>query len=100
MLRMDAKTVEKIRDKAADLLRGAQDRWSRTILEDNGTSLGRGSRGAIHARLCLGQGAAGYDRRPLHLVKAGAGGTPSFRLLALHDHFSRLHEVCDLLRSK
>jgi hypothetical protein len=41
LLRMEPRTVEKIRDRAADLLRGALDTWRRTLLVDNGRQLGR-----------------------------------------------------------
>ncbi|MBZ5618434.1 MAG: hypothetical protein LAQ69_06810 [Acidobacteriia bacterium] len=41
MLRMAPKTVEKIRDRAAELLRGKVDAWRRSLLPDNGASLGR-----------------------------------------------------------
>jgi hypothetical protein len=45
MLRMAPKTVEKIRDRAAELIRGKVDSWKRTILADNGASLGRAAAG-------------------------------------------------------
>jgi len=41
LLRMEPRTIEKIRDRAADLLRGMLDTWRRTLLADNGRQLGR-----------------------------------------------------------
>jgi hypothetical protein len=41
MLRMAPATVEKIRARAAELLRGAVDSWSRTLLAESGRVLGR-----------------------------------------------------------
>jgi hypothetical protein len=52
MLRMSPATVEKIRAKAADLLRGRLDSWSRTILTDSGMALGREA-AAAETKDCL-----------------------------------------------
>jgi len=41
MVKMEAATVEKIRNKAAELIRGKVDNWSRTMLAENGPALGR-----------------------------------------------------------
>ncbi|MFN7992464.1 MAG: hypothetical protein U0Q18_02625 [Bryobacteraceae bacterium] len=41
MLRMSAETAAKIRGRAAELIRGSVDSWSRTLLTDNGLQLGR-----------------------------------------------------------
>ncbi len=41
MLRISLETVEKVRDRAAELIRGTVDSWRRTLLADNGTALGR-----------------------------------------------------------
>jgi hypothetical protein len=41
MLRMAPKTVSKIRDRAAELIRGKVDSWRQTLLADNGPALGR-----------------------------------------------------------
>jgi hypothetical protein len=38
---MAPSTVEKIRQRASDLLRGSQDSWRATLLADNGLALGR-----------------------------------------------------------
>ena len=47
MLRMAPKTVEKIRERSAELLRGKADSWRRTILSENGRSLGRAAAGSL-----------------------------------------------------
>jgi hypothetical protein len=41
MLRMAPKTVQKIRERSGELIRGKVDAWSRSLLEDNGAQLGR-----------------------------------------------------------
>ncbi|MDR3700562.1 MAG: hypothetical protein P4L56_13045, partial [Candidatus Sulfopaludibacter sp.] len=41
MMRMAPKTVEKIRDRAAELLRGKVDAWNRHLLASNGRLLGQ-----------------------------------------------------------
>jgi len=100
MLRMDPQTVSKIRDKAADLLRGARDRWSRTMLEDNGRALGR----AVTAQAtpeCV-------SAKALLDIIDGRSTWSTREEMERHingcwhcvDHYSRLHEVCDLLRIK
>ena len=46
MLRMAPPTVEKIREKAGELLRGALSAWRRGILAENGAALGRAAAAA------------------------------------------------------
>jgi hypothetical protein len=41
MLRVSPQTVEKVRDRAAELIRGKVDAWRRTLLVENGPALGR-----------------------------------------------------------
>ena len=41
MLRVSPDTVEKVRTRSAELLRGKVDAWRRTLLADNGPALGR-----------------------------------------------------------
>ena len=41
MLRISSATVEKIRDRAAELIRSKSDSWRRTMLAENGIALGR-----------------------------------------------------------
>jgi len=52
LLRMAPATVEKIRGRAGELLRGAMDTWSRTLLAENGAALGR-SAAAAGSKDCL-----------------------------------------------
>ena len=52
MLRMSPQTADKIRSRAAELVRGSVDAWSRTLLAENGPSLGREA-AAISTRDCL-----------------------------------------------
>ena len=41
MLRFAGATVEKVRGRAAELIRGKVDAWRRTLLAENGLALGR-----------------------------------------------------------
>ncbi len=52
MLRMAPQTVQKIRDRAAELIRGKVDSWRRTLLADNGSPLGRAA-AATGGKECL-----------------------------------------------
>jgi len=52
MMRMAPVTVEKIREKAAELIRGASSGWRRTILAENGWELGRAA-AAASTKECL-----------------------------------------------
>ena len=47
MMRMSAQTAEKIRTRAADLIRGKVDAWRPSLLADNGLALGRAAAAAI-----------------------------------------------------
>jgi|SRR5581483_11094776 len=98
MLRMDAATVAKIRDKAAEMLRAGQDRWSRTMLAEGGIALGRAV--AVQKQPeCI-------PPKKLLDVIDGRSTWANREEMERHitacwycvDHFSRLHEVCDLLR--
>jgi hypothetical protein len=100
MLRMDGKTVGKIRDKAAEMLRANQDRWSRTILEDNGPALAKAVAEkstpeciSVKALLDMIDGRSTWPKRE----EAERHITGCWHCV---DHFSRMHEVCDLLRAK
>src|SRR5581483_77924 len=46
LLRMEPRTVEKIRDKAAELLRAQMDLWRRSLLAENGRPLARAATAA------------------------------------------------------
>ena len=52
LLRMAPATVTKIRDRAAELLRGAVDTWNRSLLPENGLALGRAA-AAAHTTDCV-----------------------------------------------
>src|SRR5580700_4047766 len=52
MLRMSPETAEKIRARAAELIRGGMDSWRSTVLPDNGSLLGQAA-SALSTRDCL-----------------------------------------------
>jgi hypothetical protein len=98
LLRMDRRTVEKIREKAADRLRGQIDNWSRSMLAENGAQLG-------HAAAAAGT----PDCLPPKSFLDVLDGRTTWRgreELEGHvagcwhciDHFCRLAEVLDLVR--
>jgi hypothetical protein len=98
MLRMSPPTVEKIRDRARDLLRGKVDTWSRDALVVNGAALGR-SAAAVSTPDCLSakvfldvlDGRATWRGRE-QMERHAAGCWHCV------DYFCRLVEVVDLLR--
>jgi hypothetical protein len=100
MLRMDPQTVGKIRDKASELLRAGQDRWSRTMLADNGVALGRAVTAQRQAEcvpakalLDMIDGRSTWSKREeaeRHIINCWH----------CVDAFSRMHEVCDIMRGK
>lgn len=53
LMRVAPTTVQKIRDRAGDLLRGKLDQWNRTLLADNGLTLGREAAAAAGGKDCL-----------------------------------------------
>jgi hypothetical protein len=98
MLRMAPLTVGKIRDRAADLLRGRMNAWRRTILAENGMLL---SRAAAAARGAECPGAKTFldvldgrtSWRGREEMERHVGG-------CWHciDHFCRMAEVIEVLR--
>jgi hypothetical protein len=91
-------TVEKIRGRGADLIRGKVDTWSRTLLAENGRALGRAAAAA-----------AGNECLPPKTFLDLVDGRTTWRgrdQLERHvtrcwhciDHFCRLLEVVELLR--
>ena len=98
LLRMEPRTVEKIRGKAAERLRGQMDSWRRSLLADNGRQLGRVAAGA-HAAGCL-------PAKAFLDVLDGRTTWQGREELERHvtacwyciDHFCRLAEVVELLR--
>jgi hypothetical protein len=98
LLRISPATVEKIRAKAADLIRGKMDTWRVTLPAQNGLALGRA---AAHA--------SGADCLPPKVFLDMLDGRSTWRgreELEHHvkscwhciDHFCRLVEVVELLR--
>jgi hypothetical protein len=98
MLRMSPATVEKIRDRAAELLRGHLSSWSRTMLADSGLALGREAATA-HTKDCP-------SSRVFLDVLDGRATWQGREEMERHvascwhciDHFCRMAEVIELLR--
>ena len=98
MLRMSAETVDKIRNRAADQIRGQVDAWNRALLETNGFALGRaaaaaGTRDCPPAKLFLDvlDGRATWSSR----AAIEPHVTACWHCI---DHYCRLLEVAELLR--
>jgi hypothetical protein len=98
MLRMSPATVAKIRERAAELVRGKVDAWRRGILRENGPQLGRaaaeaGGKDCLSAKVFLDvlDGRASWRGRE-EMERHVSG--------CLHcvDHFCRMAEVIELLR--
>ena len=98
MLRVSPETVEKVRDRAAELIRGQVDSWRRTLLADNGPALGREAAAAV-----------GEDCLPTKAFLDVVDGRTTWRdrdMMDRHlrtcwhcvDHFCRMLEVVNLLR--
>jgi len=98
MVKMEPKTVEKIRQRAGELIRGKVDRWSSTMLAANGPALGRAA-AAAKGKECL----------PVKAFLDLIDGRTTWRgreELERHvsqcwhcvDHFCRLVEVVEMLR--
>lgn len=98
MLRISAQTVEKVRERAAEMIRGTVDAWRRTLLAENGAALGREA-----------QAARGEDCLPAKAFLDVIEGRSVWRdreLMDQHlrgcwhcvDHFCRLVEVNEWLR--
>jgi hypothetical protein len=98
LMRMAPPTVEKIRAKAAELIRGKVDSWSQALLAENGRALGRAA-AAAKGDQCLPQ------RTFLEMVD-GRATWQARDQLERHvtgcwhciDHFCRLLEVAEMLR--
>lgn len=98
LLRMDPQTVEKIRNKAADLLRAQMDNWRRSLLLDQGASLGRAA-AAEQTDACLPPKAF-LDVLDGRTTWRGREELEQHVAGCWHciDHFCRLAEVVELLR--
>jgi hypothetical protein len=98
MLRMSPGTVAKIRDRAAELLRGQVDAWRRGLLSENGPQLGRAAAAArgddcLSAKIFLDVLDGRATWRGREEMERHVQG-------CLHciDHFCRMAEVIELLR--
>jgi hypothetical protein len=98
MLRMAPSTVAKIRERAAELLRGKSDTWRRSVLQENGKRLGQLA-AAAGGPECLPPKAfldvldgrtTWFDREQMERHV-----TACFHCV---DHFCRMAEVIELLR--
>src|SRR5579864_416396 len=98
LLRMEPRTVEKIRDKAAELIRGKVDAWRRTLLPDNGAQLGRAAEG-VSTKECL-PAKAFLDVLDGRTTWRGREDMERHVSGCWHciDHFCRMVEVVELLR--
>lgn len=98
LLRMAPATVEKIRGKAADLMRGALDTWSRDMLSENGPALGRAAAAGATGE-CLPPKTF-LDMLDGRTTWRGRGELERHTTNCWHciDHFCRLVEVVEVLR--
>jgi hypothetical protein len=98
MMRMAPKTVEKIRDRAAELLRGKADSWRRSLLVENGRALGQAA-AAGPGKECL-PAKVFLDILDGRTTWRGRETMEQHVLGCWHciDHFSRMVEVVELIR--
>lgn len=98
MLRVSPETVEKVRHRAAELIRGKVDSWRRTLLAENGPALAREAAAG-----------AGQDCLPTKAFLDVVDGRTTWRgreMMDRHllgcwhciDHFCRMLEAVHLLR--
>jgi hypothetical protein len=98
MLRMAPTTIEKIRERASELLRAAVDTWSRSVLRDNGLALGREA-AAGRTPDCV-SGRVFLDVQDGRTTWQGRNEMERHLGACWHciDHYCRLVEVIELLR--
>jgi hypothetical protein len=98
LLRMAPATVERIRAKAADLIRGKMDSWSHTLLAENGAALGRAAAAAADSE-CLSPKTF-FDLLDGRTTWHGREQMERHATRCWHciDHYCRLVEVVELLR--
>jgi hypothetical protein len=98
MLRISDATVERIRVRAAELVRGKVDRWRRTLLAENGAALGRDAASASTAD-CLPSKAFLdiLDGRTTWAVREQVDRHVTGCLHCI-DHFCRMMETIELGR--
>jgi hypothetical protein len=99
LMRVAPPTVEKIRTRAAELIRGKADSWNRSMMADNGLTLGRQAAAA-----------RGNDCLPIKALLDVLDGRTTWRekeVMERHlntcwhcvDHYARMQEVMGLLRA-
>ncbi len=98
MLNIEAGTVERVRERAEEALRGRMDRWHRGMMTDNGGILGReaaaaGTDGCVVAKTFL-------DLIDGRITWAGKKDAEQHLNGCWHciDHFCRIREVDQLMR--
>jgi hypothetical protein len=98
MVKMEPKTVEKIRHRAAELIRGKVDHWSSSMLAANGRALGRAAAAAT-GKDCLSVKAF-LDLIDGRTTWRGREEMEHHVNQCWHcvDHFCRLVEVVEMLR--
>jgi hypothetical protein len=98
LLRMDPRTVEKIRGQAAERIRGQVDTWSRSVLLDSGRTLGRAA-AASQRPECL-PAKTFLDVLDGRATWRGREQMERHVTACWHcvDHFCRLVEVLELVR--
>jgi hypothetical protein len=98
MLRMSPATVEKVRGRAAELLRGHLSSWSRSMLADSGLALGREA-AAAHTKDCPSSRVF-LDVLDGRATWQGREEMEGHVASCWHciDHFCRMAEVVELLR--
>jgi hypothetical protein len=99
MLRMSPQTAEKIRARAAELIRGSVDAWRSTLLADNGPLLGQAAT-ALSTKDCL-PAKAFFDVIDGRATWRGREEMERHAKGCWHclDHYCRLLEVVDVLRA-
>ena len=100
MLRMSAATVEQIRERGAEMIRGSVDVWRRSILADSGRALGRAA-GALGTAECL-PAKAFFDVIDGRTPWRGREDMERHVRGCWHclDHYGRLLETVDVLRHR
>ena len=99
MLRMSPQTAEKIRARAAELIRGSVDAWRSSLLDDNGPLLGQAA-SALSTKDCL-PAKAFFDVIDGRTTWRGREEMEQHVKGCWHciDHYCRLLEVVDVLRA-
>ncbi|HZT30702.1 MAG TPA: zf-HC2 domain-containing protein [Bryobacteraceae bacterium] len=99
ILHIDARTVEKNRGRAAELVRGKLDTWRQSLLADNGAALGRAAAASRTAACCPAK--TFFNAMDGRLTWRDRENMEAHAAACPHcvDHYCRLLEVADLLRT-